>query len=133
MVKIKRKVEKNLPQLIEWGFNNPELVKGSIYKADESYAFSSYVSFPGDGAEVRVPCTITKNDTFTIEVEEEITEDTVIPKLVSFSRETHGLDFFQYNNSSINEEKDDTSLSFYIMNDDYSLVLIWTREKGLVE
>ncbi|MEJ7393114.1 hypothetical protein [Staphylococcus saprophyticus] len=132
MVKIKRKVEKNLPQLIEWGFNNPELVKGSIYKADESYAFSSYVSFPGDGAEVRVPCTITKNDTFTIEVEEEITEDTVIPKmLVKFKNpDTYG----RFKNDSINgfEIEEGNIEAFYIVNDDKTLTLIW-RDGRLVE
>ena len=33
MVKIKQKKTMNLPQLIEWGFNNPNLVKGTNDKS----------------------------------------------------------------------------------------------------
>ncbi|MDW4254652.1 hypothetical protein QI091_03410 [Staphylococcus saprophyticus] len=126
-MKIKTKKQLNLPQLIEW------LLKSGYRNYTANSNMGNTVTLSRYGAIQFSIGTFFPEDTFTIEVEEEITEDTVIPKLVSFSRETHGLDFFQYNNSSINEEKDDTSLSFYIMNDDYSLVLIWTREKGLVE
>lgn len=65
-----------------------------------------------------------------IEVEEEITEDTKISKLAHYS--IYGFKGTK-NCTSINDVKDDNSIAFYIMNDDRTMTLIWTKEKGLVE
>lgn len=95
MLTIKRKVEMNLPQLIEWLFRKRNLDK----------------------------------DTFTVEVEEEITEDTVIPRLVVRHRDTG---FTLYENDYINNEFPlDSVQAFYILNDDLTLTLIW-RDGRLV-
>lgn len=128
-MKIKQKKQLNLPQLIEWGFSNPELAKGSIYKVDESFAFSSYVSFPGDGTGVRIPCTITNDDTFTIEVEEEITEETEFETLIEL---TEYGNVHQHNEVTIKEEKRNSSVEFHALLHG-RLVLIWTHDKGMVE
>ena len=66
----------------------------------------------------------------TVEVEEEITEDTIIPKLTRYT--AFGFKGTKYN-TSINDVKSHDSLAFYIMNDDLTMTLIWTHEKGLVE
>src|SRR5699024_2066529 len=70
-------------------------------------------------------------ETFTVEVEEEITECTVIPKLVVNHSDTG---FTLYKNEYINNEFPlDSVQAFYILNDDLTLTLIWTHDKGLVE
>ncbi|WP_239733850.1 hypothetical protein [Mammaliicoccus sp. M-M49] len=53
--------------------------------------------------------------------------------MVELGNDGHGTDFFQCNGSSINKQKDFDSEAFYIMNDDKTMTLIWTKEKGLVE
>lgn len=130
MVKIKRKVEMNLPQLIEWGFNNPELVEGKLYLTKEHDEYSPYVRFSVDGYGVRTGQSISNDDLFTVEVEEEITEDMKISKLAHYS--IYGFKGTK-NCTSINDVKDDNSIAFYIMNDDRTMTLIWTKEKRLVE
>ena len=130
-MKIKTKKQLNLPQLIEWGFNNPELAKGRLYNIDDEEArFAPYVSFPTDGTGVRVPCTITHDDTFTVEVEEEITEDTRLDKLVVRYRND---DIYIFPQERIDDFKNDSSIvAFYIPNDDCTMTLIW-RDGKLVE
>lgn len=128
-MKIKTKKQLNLPQLIEWGFNNPELTKGRLYNIDDEEArFAPYVSFPPDGTGVRVPCTITHDDTFTVEVEEEITEDTKFRHIVFIDDCDLSA---SYENNSINDIKygKDKEFHAYI---DGKFKLIW-RDGKLVE
>lgn len=73
MVKIKRKVEMILPELIEWGFKQKELLP-FFYGSREG----SFVQFTPDGW-VNITG-IESTDTFTVEVEKEITEETKLPK-----------------------------------------------------
>lgn len=129
-MKIKTKKQLNLPQLIEWGFNNPELVKGKLYLTKEHDEYSPYVQFSVDGYGVRTSQSINNKDTFTVEVEEEITEDTKVSKLAHYS--TYGFKGTK-NDTSINDVKDDVSIAFYIMSNDRTMTLIWTKENGLVE
>ncbi|MEB5757425.1 hypothetical protein [Mammaliicoccus sciuri] len=128
MPTIKTKKEMNLPELIEWGFNNN--VTGSYFAIDGVYAkrirFESGV-FVGMNGEFN------KDDTFKLDIEEEITEDMKIKGLVELGNDGHGTDFFQCNGSSINEQKDFDSEAFYILNDDKTMTLIWTRDGKLVE
>ena len=110
MPTIKRKVEMNLPQLIEWLFRkrNPD------------------------------------NDTFTVEVEEEITEDTVIPRLLTTFKKIYLKDDFGYQRVRIDEdfkiqlmlnkaeahrEKIET---LHMVNDDGTHTLLW-RDGRLVD
>ena len=136
MPTIKRKVEMNLPQLIEWGWNNKELSKNKrfISKNKGNLAIKQSVIFNHFSyAEIENNYCYGPEDTFTVEIEEEITEDTEIKGLVELGNDGHGADFFQCNGSSINEQKDFDSEAFYILNDDKTMTLIWTQEKGLVE
>lgn len=74
-----------------------------------------------------------KNDYYTLATDEEDTEDMEIKGLVELGNDGDGTDFFRCNGSSINEQKDFDSEAFYILNDDLTMTLIWTQEKGLVE
>lgn len=73
------------------------------------------------------------NKEFIIEFEEEITEDTWFPQLVTRTVKGHyGL----WKKGSINDFKHITFNdidAIYIPNDDLTMTLIWTKEKGLVE
>lgn len=130
-MKIKKEVEMNLAEIIDWGWKNPLLSYGKLYKKDDK-EFGDYVSFDHQTNEVRVCGKIDCDDLFTVEVEEEITEDTVIPKmLVKFKNpDTYG----RFKNDSINgfEIEEGNIEAFYILNDDYTMTLIW-RDGKLVE
>lgn len=120
MPTIKRKVEMNLPELIEWGFEND--IKNAVYNTKNGLS----VNFSFDGKAV-IGYAFSKEDTFKVEVEEPITEDTEIKGLVELGNDGHGKDFFQCNGSSINEQKDFDSEAFYILNDDLTMTLIWKK------
>ena len=133
MPTIKRKVEMNLPQLIEWllGSGKSECIAisnmNNIVQL-EPYGVITFSS--GD---------FYPEETFTVEVEEPITEDTVIDNLIEINEL---IDFRKegllggvrlYKNSSINQVENDKSVAYYIMNDDLEMTLIWKRKEGLVE
>ena len=129
-MKIKRKVEMNLPQLIEYAWDNE--IENKEYPCDGFE--DKTVIFNGVGwAEFSDEFSYNPHDTFTIEIEEVVTEDTVIDKmLVKFKNpDTYG----RFKNDSINgfEIEEGNIEAFYIVNDDKTLTLIWTNEKGLVE
>lgn len=62
--------------------------------------------------------------TFTVEVEEEITEETKIAKLVSVNRSTQNEVNINFN-CSIGQLLDRSEYNYYILNDDSTLTLIW--------
>ncbi|PIS62224.1 hypothetical protein AZH47_10125 [Corynebacterium striatum] len=124
-MKIKTKIQLKLPQLIEWGFKND--IKNKSYKTNDTEGYELYFDEYGTP---RFSNIVNKNDTFTVEVEEEITEDTKISILAHYS--IYGFKRTK-NCTSINDVKDDNSIAFYIMNHDRTMTLIWTIEKGLVE
>ncbi|MEX5849407.1 hypothetical protein [Staphylococcus saprophyticus] len=125
-MKIKRKVQKNLPQLIEWAWKNN--VKGEFFSIDQNEESGIYFATNNDFM-MKDADYIRYNDTFTIEVEEEITEDTIIPEmlLVFNNGVTHLVE-----NSSLNYLDTSCLKSAYTMNDDLRLILIW-RDGKLVE
>lgn len=139
MVKIKRKVEKNLPQLIEWAMKNK--IKGKMFLTESAYCvgfdkhgfvyFNSTNSMPLD-------------QTFTVEVEEEITEDTVIPKLLTTFETINVKNKIHYQRVRIDENYPIKLMlnkaeahrepveTLHIVNDDGTHTLIW-RDGKLVE
>src|SRR5699024_1874907 len=125
MVKIKQKKQLNLPQLIEW------LLKSGYRNYTANSNMGNTVTLSRYGAIQFSLGTFFPEETFTVEVEEELTEDTVIPKLVVNHSDTG---FTLYKNEYINNEFPlDSVQAFYILNDDLTLTLIWTHDKGLVE
>lgn len=114
MAKIKRKVEMTLPELIEWGFKQKELLP-LFYGSKEE----SFVQFTPNGC-VNITG-IKSTDTFTVEVEKEITQETVLPELVELSKDGGGA---QWSQKSINTVKNSFSKEFWLK-DGGTMTLIW--------
>lgn len=114
MVKIKRKVEMTLSELIEWGFKQKELLP-LFYGSKEE----SFVQFTPNGC-VNITG-IKSTDTFTVEVEKEITQETVLPELVELSKDGGGA---QWSQKSINAVKNSFSKEFWLKDGD-TMTLIW--------
>lgn len=129
MPTIKTKKEMNLPELIEWANKNEVVCKEYRCNEDKGKA----VTFALSGSIYFTDFKIYSiRDTFTVEIEEEITEDTVIHKLIELSdKGLLGRTILNIN-SSINLTKTDKSVAFYILNDDLTMTLIW-RDGKLVE
>ncbi|MCM5673369.1 hypothetical protein [Staphylococcus hominis] len=136
MVKIKRKVEMTLPELIEWGFKNGIKNKAFVRDRDSvrsqlnfkpiAFNSSGYVEFSNDYS-------YSPEDTFTVEIEKEITEEKVLPKvLVVFNnghkdREAYMVeegrsikDIIEGNNVCVLDTK-----TIHLINDDGTHTLIW--------
>ncbi|MEN4468970.1 hypothetical protein [Staphylococcus hominis] len=132
MVKIKKKVEMTLPELIEWGFKNEikntEFVSNFFKKKSVIFNLSGWAEFSDEYAYL-------PEDTFTVEVEEEITEDTQIYRLLELKdsfifkdggwKDLNIMKSNMYGNQSISEVKNDESKNFYMLNEDDTLTLIW--------
>ena len=120
MPTIKRKVEMNLPQFIAWAVDNH--ITGSFYANNRvnakriRFEFGRIVSSHGE---------LRSHDTFTVEVEEQVDENTELTALVELS--SRGLlgktTLYRYH--SINDVIDNQSVAFYILNDDQTMDLIW--------
>lgn len=81
MAKIKRKVEMTLPELIEWGFKNN--IKNRKFVRNRNQRYFKPVVFNSCGyAEFNDDFSYSPEDTFTVEIEEEITEETQIYRLL---------------------------------------------------
>lgn len=130
MVKIKRKVDMTLAELIEWGFKNNIKDREFI----SNYKDYTSVIFGSMGC---VECInyFSSEDTFTVEIEEEITEETQIYRLLELKdsfifkdggwKDLNIMKSSMYGNQSISEVKNDESKNFYMLNEDGTLTLIW--------
>ena len=90
-MKIKTKKQLNLPQLIEWAWENPELSKNKHFVSENKevpYIRQHVIFNEICHAEIENSYCYEPSDFFTITVEEEITEDTVIPKLMTTFKKT---------------------------------------------
>lgn len=132
MVKIKREVEMTLPELIEWGFKNN--IKDRGFSCNQAtyrpVVFDSigWIDFIDDYC-------YPPGDTYTVEIEEEITEDTQIYRLLELKdsfmfkdggwKDLNIMKSNMYGNQSISEVKNDESKNFYMLNEDGTLTLIW--------
>ena len=127
MPTIKTKKEMNLPQFISWAVDNH--ITGSFYANNRvnakkiRFEFGRIVSSQGE---------LRSHDTFTVEVEEQVDENTELTALVELS--SRGLlgNTRLYRYHSINDVIDNQSVAFYILNDDQTMDLIWKNGK-LVE
>ncbi|HEC2229108.1 TPA: hypothetical protein R1962_001850 [Staphylococcus delphini] len=124
-MKIKVEKEMNLHELIKWAWENN--VKGETFTSNygRDVKFYSDVSF-----NTMEP--IYHWDTFTVEVEEEIKEETVIPFIVELYINNHGvketsmhLDNTISNILSINKILMRKNSILYMLNDDATMTLIW--------
>ena len=118
MTKIKRKVKMTLPELIEWGFKNgiknKEFVSNFFKKKSVIFNLSGWAEFSDEYAYL-------PEDTFTVEVEEEITVETKIPEMLEIFQDNDGTQWF---GNSIEQVKDDFSREFWLK-DGNTMTLIW--------
>ncbi|MDU6765360.1 MAG: hypothetical protein E6445_10375 [Staphylococcus sp.] len=121
MVKIKREVEMTLPELIEWAWKNGVNKRTFTSSNNTSVSFSKYGGF------VSTIKYVFKDETFTVEVEEEITEDTIIPLLLKIYKSgDNASEASIYRSISINTAESSTrSIAYYSINDGGTLTLIW--------
>lgn len=115
MVKIKRKVEMTLPELIAWAWKND--VKGKSFNSKKQINALHFDMYGG----IQTHCGIEKNDAFTVETEEEITEETEIPEMLEIFQDNDGTQWF---GNSIEQLKDDFSREFW-MKDGNTMTLVW--------
>lgn len=80
-MKIKTKKQLNLPQLIEWTWDND--VRDLSFRGHDKKGYVVSISI-NDKGEFTSDWRISKNDLFTVEVEEEITEDTRLDLIERF-------------------------------------------------
>src|SRR5699024_4723269 len=130
MPTIKRKVEMNLPQLIEWAWENG--IEKRSFKSNDGKVIANFE----DIGHFITDNFVSSDVTFTVEVEEEITEDT---KLELVERFIGGMGNVCYTSHRLTikeclkrNPRDCTTTHFYIENDNRDLVLIW-RDGKLVE
>ncbi|MDW4340998.1 hypothetical protein QI204_03445 [Staphylococcus saprophyticus] len=99
MVKIKQKKTMNLPQLIEWGFEND--VTREWYRANNTEGYISEVFFNEIGLP-KFSNTVDKSDTFIVEVKEEITGDTHLDYLymLTDSKNVHRCNYYTIKNAT---------------------------------
>src|SRR5699024_21833 len=138
IMKIKQKKELNLPQLIEYAWDNG--ITNKEYICD-GFEIKSVVFNLSGWAEFSDEFSYNPHDTFTVEVEEEITEDTEIPKLMTTFKKTCLNDDFGYQRVRIDENfpiklmlnkaeaHRESVETLHIVNDDGTHTLIWTHEK----
>jgi len=115
MVKIKRKVEMTLPELIDWAWKNGVKEKAFYSNVDGGSVYFDMLQT------VSVEHSIDKDETFTVEVEEEITEETKIPEMLELFQDNDGTQWF---GNSIEQVKDDFSREFWLK-DGNTMTLIW--------
>lgn len=126
MPTIKTKKEMNLPELIEWAIKKD--IKDEKFYSKNGCHIS--IDFRGHVFlwDIRL------NEIFIVEVEEEITEDTVIPKMLEKSFDAYQNVVLDIQvNQSINTVKENAEvLTLHVINDDDTHTLIW-RDGKLVE
>src|SRR5699024_6254075 len=124
-MKIKQKKQFTLPQLIEWAMDND--VTDRMFLTENSYC----VGFDRHGfIYFNSSRTMQLYQTFTVKVEEEITEDTVFEQI--FETDMEGFDE-GFENVSINDVLSPRTESLVVMDKHLEPVTIWTNTEGLVK
>ncbi|RIO33877.1 hypothetical protein [Staphylococcus saprophyticus] len=130
-MKIKQKKQLNLPQLIEYIWDNN--VKNERYRCSDSNPYEYVWINENSDVELDEDMRISKNDTFTVEIEEEITEETHLDYLYALTnddeKEIHRCMNFTIRNASMVIGRNDLTFFTLVGND---LVKIYENGK-LVE
>ena len=115
MVKIKRKVEMTLPKLIEWAWKNNLEGKTFYSNIDGGYVYFDI------GQTLSIEHSIDRDETFTVEVEEEIDIYTVLESLYEYTNDNQ---FKHYKNTPLQIIKDYEDKEFWLKDGD-TMTLIW--------
>lgn len=137
MVKIKTEKRPTLPQLIEWAWDND--IKNKEYQCD-GFEDKTVIFNRMGWAEFSDKYSYDKTDFFIVEIEEEITEDTKLPKSLTIF-EHNGNSYSEvHNNKNINDilkmdkkVKGSSTNTIHMVNDDGTHTLIWRDDDELVE
>ncbi|WP_052190957.1 hypothetical protein [Staphylococcus sp. ZWU0021] len=124
-MKIKTKKQLNLPQLIEWAWDND--VRGQLFPTDQNQEAGIYIATNRD-LMMNNADYIKYNNTFTVEVEETVTEKTEFELLIEI---TDGYPNCLWEEASVEDWKDEDSKEFHAYIDG-EFKLIW-RDGKLVE
>ena len=129
MVKIKREVEMTLPELIEWAWKNGVKEKAFYSNLDGGSVYFDMVQTAS------VENSIVKSETFTVEVEEEITKETELPKYLEiyahkslgYGDENISIGKNQSIKEILKENKKYSTITkaIHLINDDGTHTLIW--------
>jgi hypothetical protein len=115
MAKIKVEKNMNLLELIDWAWKNGVKEKAFYSNIDGGSLYFDMAQT------VSIEHLITKDETFTVEVEKEITEETKIPEMLEIFQDNYGNQWF---GNSIEQVKDDLSREFWLKDGD-TMTLIW--------
>lgn len=140
MPTIKTKKEMNLPQLIDWGWDNKDKVQGKNFKSNVKDLFGNYsiVQFSVDSYGFKTDG-VARNDTFTVEIEEPITEVMKFQHTVErfISSYVNEYRYATHDNKSIkdilNNRPPHVETTHIYAEVENELILIWTKDKGLVD
>ncbi|ASN72427.1 hypothetical protein 7S15_27 [uncultured Caudovirales phage] len=127
MVKIKQKKQLNLPQLIEWAWDND--IKNEIFIADKQL---TNIEFDDTGDVLIYGNDNKKTVKFSIEVEEEITEDTPLSMIIECDEDSSFWVFKEITLKEMHESKCLKETTKYYKDEDEKMYLIW-RDGKLVE
>ncbi|HEC2148457.1 TPA: hypothetical protein R1927_001390 [Staphylococcus delphini] len=124
-MKIKVEKEMNLHELIKWAWEN------DVNNEDFEGSLDGNVNIDSWGMiDTIVPVDV--EETFTVEVEEEVTEETVISRLVAIYDVSGQRSIIQRKQKSISNIVNEYAVAFYMLNDDATMTLIW-KQGELVE
>ncbi|MEX6272150.1 hypothetical protein AB6F13_01425 [Staphylococcus saprophyticus] len=136
-MKIKRKKQLNLPQLIEWALVNE--IKHKTFQSNPNFDGVTYKLGFNKVGDLYFEEPLTPTLLFTVEVEEEITEDTKLPKSLAIFEHNGKLYSEMHENKNINDilkmdikVKSSSTKTIHMVNDDGTHTLIW-HEGKLVE
>lgn len=125
MGKIKRKVEMTLPELIEWAWENEVSDKAFYSNLDGGSVYFDKIQNLSIEHEIAI------NETFTVEIEKEIDEDTVLPMFIEIFTGVDDEIFIDYHENEnikevleINSSRAKTK-TFNLINNDGTMTLIW--------
>ncbi|MCK6069079.1 hypothetical protein KZX30_02830 [Staphylococcus haemolyticus] len=125
MAKIKHKVEMTLPELIEWAWENEVSDKAFYSNLDGGSVYFDKIQNLSIEHEIAI------NETFTVEIEKEIDEDTVLPMFIEIFTGVDDEIFIDYHeNENIKEVLEINSSrlktkTFNLINNDGTMTLIW--------
>ena len=124
---IKIKKQMRLDELIKYVWDNDNVFKGEgqICFEVDGQKDQGFVCFENNmGASFSTSRYIELDETFTVEVEEEITEDTVFDNLIEVTKNDNVL---HYNRTNISDVANLASKRFYALIDG-KLQLVWERD-----
>ena len=115
---IKTTKQMRLDELIKYVWDNE--ITNTTFKSN----YSAIVRINEHG-DVRTPYMIHRNDLFTVEIEEPITEDTVFDNLIEVTKNDNAL---HYNRTNISDVANRASKRFYALISG-KLELVWERDE----